>query len=488
MLKRRTLLKSSGAALAAASWAGRPVHAQTGEPTFLIEIDLRDQFDWGHVMVAPGLAKDVNLKRGERGRAAALFYGMNELIETPSGIFLTPESKDLAPHLDTIAMVELCELSMGPVHGHEAGNGIRSPGRSNTQGGGRIAMWEGEPGRINAEGAYYSSTPTPASLHNHWQKKITPGLRNGVAIKGTDRHGGIYHFGAGLPGSELDRIQNVESLLKAFPAQTGDLSSLNILASKDESDAVMAYLKQSDLRHLTKRGLSENVRLDHESQLVGARGLVHTSTPKALNLALTQAEKDAWSVGCPNKYGRTTINAWEQAAYAFKLVESGIVRSVAYEVDIGDVHDERTKNQMRDQTGITVAPLLRLIENLKKAGIYDRTLVVVYTTDGGRAPAAGSSGDEGKNGAILAGGMIKGGYYGDIRTAGPDRDGQKYAYHMPDVATGAPVPTGTTGNDKRLPAAALWRTIMKALRVPDDIAGGFPDTMAAKPLVWLLRS
>ena len=74
-----------------------------------------------------------------------------------------------------------------------------------------------------------------------------------------------------------------------------------------------------------------------------------------------------------------------------QLIESGIVRSVAIEIDIGDIHAERARVQMRDQTAITVVPLLRLIENLQKAGMYDRTLILISTTYGGRAPAAATS-------------------------------------------------------------------------------------------------
>src|SRR5262245_33236505 len=184
----------------------------------------------------------------------------------------------------------------------------------------------------------------------------------------------------------------------------------------------------------------------------------------------------------PPKYGRTTIDAWEQAAYAFKLIAGGTVRTVALEVDIGDVHGERTAAQMMDQTAITVMPLVRLIAELKLAGLYDRTLIAVYTSDGGRAPAAGSTGDEGKNGLILAGGMVRGGYYGDIQIAGDDGDGHVYRYHAPDAATGLPISNGTTRNDRRLPASRIWRTVAQALKVPNSFLGRFPDVASAAPL------
>lgn len=130
---------------------------------------------------------------------------------------------------------------------------------------------------------------------------------------------------------------------------------------------------------------------------------------------------------------------------------------------------------------------MKLIESLKTAGLYDRTLIIISTSDGGRAPAAGSSGDEGKNGVILAGGMIRGGYYGDIKPGAADGNGQRYSYHAPDAATGLPIPNGTEGNDRRLAAAPLWRTMAKALRISDAFAGQFADVAGSAALPWLLR-
>ena len=85
-------------------------------------------------------------------------------------------------------------------------------------------------------------------------------------------------------------------------------------------------------------------------------------------------------------------------------------------------------------------PLARLIESLKKANLFDRTLIAVYTLDGSRSPAAGSAGNEGKNSVMLAGGMIKGGYFGDVVVTGPDGDGHKYGYQSPNLVTGAKGP------------------------------------------------
>ncbi len=485
---RRSLIQGAvGLAAAPALLSAGEAWAQASgmAPTYLIEICLRDQLDFGHVMVAPGLATDANLRRGENGRKAALFFSQNELTALPNNVYLTPQSLVLQPHLDTVAMVELCELTYGPVHGHEASNPIRSPGRGAQAGAGmRLPMWEGEPGQGNGEGANYSSTPTPAALHNRMQKLLTPGLRNGVIIKGTERSGAIYHFGAGLSGAEPDRYQDVDALMRAFPASN---SATSILPPA-EARFLEKGLGKLDKALLTRRGLTAQAAGNHTTQLGEAGTVLGKVTTTSFSLPLTPAEKAYWSAGVPGKYGRTTIDVWEQAAYAFKLVNSGLTRSVAIEVDIGDVHGERTASQMKAQTEIVVLPLVRLIEKLKAAGIYDRTLIVVSTADGGRAPAAGSSGDEGKNGVILAGGMIRGGYYGDIRADSADGDGHKYRYKMPDLVTGVSDPTGTLMNDKRVPAANLWRTIMTAVNVPAATLNSFPSVAAASPLAWLLRS
>ncbi len=484
-LGRRSLIQGAcGLAAGPALLRAGEAWGQAAVPTYLIEICLRDQLDFGHVMVAPGLARDVNLRRGESGRKAALFFSQNELTALANNVFLTPQSLPLRPHLDTIAMVELCELTYGPVHGHEAGNPIRSPGRGAQQGAGtRLAMWEGEPGQNNGEGATYSSTPTPAALHNRIQKQLTPGLRNAVIIKGTERAGAIYHFGAGLPGAEPDRYQDVDALLRAFPSTT---SATSILPPPD-ARFVQKGLGRLDQALLTRRRMTAQSIGNHTTQLAESSGVLGKVTTSSFSLPLTTDERAYWSAGVPPKYGRTTINVWEQAAYAFKMINSGLTRSVAIEVDIGDIHGERTAPQMKAQTEITVLPLLRLIEKLKQAALYDRTLIVVSTADGGRAPAAGSSGDEGKNGVILAGGMIRGGYYGDVRADSIDGDGHRYRYLMPDLATGLPDATGTLGSDRRVPAANLWRTIMAAVGTPAATLNQFPSVATATTLSWLLR-
>jgi hypothetical protein len=483
---RRQVLQATGT-LAAGAAIGSRGHAEAqvaGEPTFSIEINLCGQIDWGHVFVAPGLATNANLIRGSTGNAAALFYNSSQLTLKPNNVYLTPESIALAPHVDTIAMVELSDLPYHPVHGHDMGNPVRSPGRTLTPLAGRPAMWINEPGQASYNWERYSSTPTITPLHNYWQKQITPSVRNGVVLKAPDTRL-VFHTGAGLAGSEPDRFTTGDSLLAAFPPSTQQPAS--ILAAAEEARFATDYLTRRDLRFMTARGMPATAIDDHRAQLSEAKGLLY-QPPRPFDLALTSTERSYWSAGLPPpRVGYQTQPFGEILGYAFKLIASDVVRSVAVELIYDDIHGQRPPDLMAKYSAITVLPLVRLIESLKAAGIYDRTLITVYCCDGSRGPSAGSYGDHGKNGVILAGGMIRGGYYGDLRVESTLSDGHTFRYFMPDIATGQPIPQGTTGDDRRLPSAYLHRTIARALKIPDSVLKQFPDVAAASPLGWLLR-
>ena len=94
-------------------------------------------------------------------------------------VFLTPLSLPLLPHVDTIAMIETCDLGIGEIHGHEASNPQRSPGRSGVPGPGRGDMGANEPvPYVPGNQLHYSSTPTPAALHDHFgSSRSTPASR-----------------------------------------------------------------------------------------------------------------------------------------------------------------------------------------------------------------------------------------------------------------------------------------------------------------------
>jgi hypothetical protein len=188
------------------------------------------------------------------------------------------------------------------------------------------------------------------------------------------------------------------------------------------------------------------------------------------------------SAGIPRQVGNVTkAEIWEQCAYAFKAIRSGQIRSVALEFDYVDVHKNRSQQQMETMAKQAVLPLARLIEQLKLANMYNETTIAMYSTDGGRAPNASSSGNVGKNTVVVAGGRVNGGYYGDVSI---DEDilnsgnlvGHKFRYHRPDPETGTPHPTGTLGNDTRTSGASIWKSVLKAAGIDAQFLNQFPDS------------
>ncbi|MCA9634878.1 MAG: DUF1501 domain-containing protein [Myxococcales bacterium] len=499
-VQRRRFMKMLGLALAAPAVArgvrqaaralavgeARAAEMEDQEPIYFIEINLRDQWDFGHVFVAPGLATEQNLIRGSDGRKCAMYFMPEELLPRANNVFLTPLAIPLDPHLDTIAMIETCEIGIGQIHGHEASNALRSPGRSPVGGPGRMSMAANEPvPYAPGNDDHFSSTPTPASLHNHWMRQLDPNLRSGVTFKGIGRDHTAYHFGAGLPGAELDRIQSRDSLFNAFPDK---LEDFNVLPTPQQANALLQVLTAADSRFLDKYGYIESVDPIHRTNLEGSRNLLYVGEPKLISLPLSEQEVAYWSEGVPDQVtAKPKANIWEQCAWAFKLISNDLVRTFSIEFDYIDWHDERPEDIMDTLAMQTVLPLARLIESLKIAGIYDRTLIALYTLDSGRSPAANSSGSEGKCGLMLAGGMIKGGYYGDVGVDGPEGDGHRYYYRSPDPATGAPTPK-VTDNSNRLSGAHVWKTVMKALKIPDDVADQFPDVQGVPHLPWILKA
>jgi hypothetical protein len=499
-MKRRRFLEILGVALAspaispALRFAANDLVAGTAyaqsvaenTPTYFMEINLRDQWDFGHVFPSPGLATHTGLRRGPNNDRCAIFFDQGEFIQERRNFYLTPDSQELAPHLDTIACCELFELSMGRIHGHEAGNATRSPGRSYDGGAGRMPMYENEPSYTEqGNEPHFSSTPTPASMHNFYSKQVDPSIRNGVTFKGISRFHNCWHFGAGMPGAELDRKQSVQALLDTFPDRVEDL---NIVPTPEEADAVARLLRKVDERFFEKHGYSASAKERHEQNLTEVQNLLYSGDQRVISLPLTDEERAYWSEGVPPQVGQNIkANIWEQVAYGFKLFAGDMARTYAVEFDYVDVHDQRTEDQMRVMARQTVLPLVRLIESLKEEGIYDRTLIAIYNLDGGRAPSAASYGNEGKNTVILAGGMIEGGYYGDISVASDTADGHRYQYHVPDPDTGNPR-SPIQDNSGRLPGATIWRTVMKALGMPESMYGQFPDVQGHSHLPWLLRS
>jgi hypothetical protein len=384
-----------------------------------------------------------------------------------------------------VAMFDTCEVAVGAIHGHEAANPMRSPGRSYEQTSGKKPMFERDPVSNFPQGceAYYSSTPTPASLHNYFQKSLDPSLKNGIAFKGISRllHT-VYHFAAGLPNAELDRKESKDALFAAFPDK---LEDFNVLAKPEYADALSRILKRVDARYLAARKISDAGQGSHQAMLAEAPGRLYVGSPRLISLPLTTDEVAYWSPGVPGGPS-SKAQIWEQVAYAFKIISNNLASSVALEFDYVDLHGGRGESVVRTQAKQAAIPLARLIAQLKTAGIFDRTLIAMYTVDGSRSVKADSTGDEGKNSVILAGGMIRGGYYGDIRVASNTSVGHTYSYHSPDSVTGLPG-QGFVDNGGRVSPAQMWRTVMKALKVPDSLCNQFPDVANVSPLSFALR-
>jgi hypothetical protein len=96
---------------------GAQAHAQAAQPINFIEINFRDQWDFGSVFVPPSVARNFESVRGQ----LALF---ETPIQERNNFYITRQGEELRPHLDSIAVMELGECVLPgneSVHGHEAG-------------------------------------------------------------------------------------------------------------------------------------------------------------------------------------------------------------------------------------------------------------------------------------------------------------------------------------------------------------------------------
>ncbi len=518
-LRRRRFLEALGLALGAASvpeavrlglreMTGGVAFAQAAsEATYFLEFNFRDQVDLMHVAVPPSLARAGDgLVRGTLGDACTLFARSSEIVER-GGLFFTADSLELAEHAEHIAVLDTGPAGIGVVHGHEAAGAMRSPGRTKTPQAGLQPMHTRDPS--TGDEPMYGSVPTPASLHNFIQKRLTPELYNGFAFKGISRNRHTaFHFAAGLAGGELDRIKTRADLLQRFEAYP---ESLQALTSREEASIVRRLLERMDRRFLTRRGYAEDQGVAHLAQLAEAEALWYQDDPFQVSLVLPDAEW--WSDGVPAQRcspddrevvvcgtsesmmagrGFTKAQVWEQFAYAARIFESGATRTIALEFDFMDLHGDgaRTEDVVRVQAQQCARPLARFIRKMKDAGLWDRTLVAVFTTDGSRRPAANSYGDDGKGTVLLAGGQIRGGYYGDIEALGRTATGHSYGFRPPNPETGAPLDlvTDWSDPDHRTDAAAIWRTVMSAAGVGPVDHDAYDQVRGAGPIRAMLRS
>jgi hypothetical protein len=530
--QRRRFLKLMGACLAAPTvpaalrfafndMAGGIKYANAqaaAEGTIFLEFNYRDQVDLMHVFVPPGIATYQNLKPGVNGETLSMFHPAAALVKSATtNHYLTPDSMELMPHVDNIAVIDTGEATIGSVHGHEAGSGIRSPGRLMDGGAsGKKPMFMIDAPDPGANGAgsekLYTTTPTPATLHNYYQKQLDAGIKNGFAFKGISRFKhSCYHYGAELPGSELDRFKTKDALFGAFPAVATDAS---LVPTAEQAELLVRMTKAVDTRLFTRR-YSEAAKANHLAQLDETRKLLHVDNPRVVSVPLTPEEEMTWGEGVPtqkctqgdltvvdcgtdpnvdpNNDGFVKAQVWEQFGYAAKILSSGVTRSAAIEFDFMDLHGDgaRPESVLQVQAQQSSKPLARMIQYMKDMNLWHRTLIAVYTLDGSRRPAANSYGNDGKGTMILAGGMIKGGYYGDIRITKDLTEGHEYGFVRPDPATGLPMgnPVTSWGDPTmRTPSADLWLTVMKALGIPDSLAKMFPDVANGTAHSYMIKT
>lgn len=515
-------LRSAGLELAGAPKAlAQAFDVPRGEPTIFIEFCLRDQWDFTHVFVPPGVATYANLKRGENQSygACVSYQSLKKVSDTQ---YLTEDSLELEPHVDTVALVETIERTDGNIHGHESLNGMRSPGRSEqNKSPGAMDTFSADgdrPGTRDGNMHHRSSTPTPDLLHHFYQQVIDYRADRRLAVmkfygRGDEKHK-AYHFGAGL--GEIDvtgrgRIPLDVVRMRAINSTSGDRGVIQEFGSyftgqnnaaalstpaftPKEAELVSKMLKSLDARFLLANGMPAALRpgLDAQHDEVKAR---YAQVIRAFEgpLALTPEERTYWTRDVPLRMGDTNskhANVGEITGLAFKLVASGVTRTVSIEYDYEDEHD-RPFRQPRIMAQQTSRVLARLIASLKQAGLYDRTVISMVTLDGGRTMnARADTNENGRNGLLLAGGRIRGGYYGDVRVAGNYQDGHSFTYHAPLLDTGLPNPMGGRDLDGRyrVSNASAYRTITTALGIPDALVDRFPDARGASPMRFLIKS
>lgn len=469
---------------------GSVAHAQMYSPINFLEINFRDQWDFQSLFIPPSVARNYNNAQGRLPPAGAP-------IQERNNFYITPNAAELRPHLDDIAVMELGEVCVGSVHAHEAANPLRSPGRSYTQTNGKIDMSTVDKrpgGRREGNEVYFSSTPTPAVLHNHYNKLMAPNLTNGVILRSSLR-GDVhtyYHFEGNLSNAQPDRFFDRQTFLNRFSNTSPPPANLT---SVQRHGSLMAqFLKRLDDNYM-QRVLATAERTKHSANLDALRASFAApapTTPFSINLSAT--EDQMWKAGvgpqviCPGDDANqcyAEAGRWhpsELFAYAGKLFQSGRVKSVAIDLDMHDVHTNRTRFIMDTQAQQSGMTLARLIQFLKNANLWSNTVIAMYTLDGSRSMDSYSTGENTKNAVVLAGGRIRGGYYGDIRF-----ENGNFVYCRPDD-NGAPVANGTTGGGQRVPAADVYKTVMTAAGIPLNVLDGFTDVRPGRMLQYLLKS
>lgn len=473
---------------------GSKAYAQMAAPMNFIEINFRDQWDFGSLFVPPSVAQNFANVRSR----VAIF---DQPIQERNNFYVTPQAQELRPHLDNIAVMELGECPLPgneSVHGHEAGNPLRSPGRSKTAGAGRrdMATVDRRPGTGGNE-VLYSSTPTPLILHNYYQKTLSPNQANGVILRSSIRSDihTYYHFEANLANAQVDRYFDRTTFLN----RVGNVPTAPepVASNLQRHGALIGrLLKRLDDNYLRRVLASATQQTQHSSKTDALGNLFTVPAPTTpTNITLSATELAYWQNGigaqvvcpgddasnCTASSGRWHVG--ELFGYATKLVQSGRARSIGIDFDMHDIHTNRTPFVMTTQAQQSGMTLARMIQSLKTSGHWESTLIVMYTLDGSRSPISSSTGEDTKNAVVLAGGKIRGGYYGDIQVS----NSGVVTYRRPDD-NGNPVATGTTGREMRVPAADVYKTVATAAGIPMNVIDSFPDVRAGRLMSYLLRS
>jgi hypothetical protein len=231
----------------------------------------------------------------------------------------------------------------------------------------------------------------------------------------------------------LVRAQNLELYRSMYPTEK-DLVERRML--------MLDYLKKSVARVKSKAGANDRL-----SALEVAEEKIRGQIASGLGskLMLTDADKAAFGTG-ENARGADAF------ALALKLIKNDLVSCVNLGVGGFDTHS----NQDRALEGILPAfdkNITTFVQELKKAGKLDTTLIVLYSDFGRTAKINGSNGRDHwpVGGAAFIGGGIEGG-----RAAG-GTDANLLAQYC-DMTTGAPLASG--GESQQLSPAHVGGAVL----------------------------
>jgi len=534
VIERRRFLKTLGVILsspiispalrfALGDQFGGELYAQgISKVSNFIEINLRDTWHWGHCFQSPTLARQIsngsvpiNNSRTQSffQSGLAYYHGSRGLTDAGNNLYLTPDSIALRAHANNIAVFEMNEPVGGPqggrgtTHGHEASNPARIPGRNlfNRANNGQMPVWIndiGDPGNGTPQGNIraYADTPSLDCFHNHTLRSAGVARVNGLVFKGISRGHDCYHFDYNLKQGKMTNVNSFGALLQRFPNSTQDL---NLLKSANEREAVLKAVKSLDESYFKDRNVTRNSVEKYLAQVDGSKNdLYDPQNTKTIDLRLSNQERDFWSQGVPaqnqgngDNQGRVKMNIWEQVAYAYKLISSGRVKTISMEFDYIDVHHNIQRNELTTMARQVSLPLARLIQKLKEDNIFDDTVIQINSLDGSRHPRAFSysatNGNDGSyyglNTSVVAGGKVRGGYYGDIKY-----ENNRYNLYNPNFSTGAVDRSGyrpTIQNYNRfIRGGILWKTIARGMGMPTSSYNGFNSLRNLPYLDFLFRS